>query len=224
MGRPPGWTTAATGRPPMWSPGRPSPRREVERRFWKKIAEGLASEDAALACGVSGPVGSRWFREAGGMSPLSLSAPTQRFLSFAEREEIALLHAQKLGVREIAKQLGRSPSTISRELRRNAATRGGHLTYRASVAQWKAERAAQRPKTAKLAGNDRLREYVQDRLAGLVTRPDGTAVPGPEVRWIGRRHGRRSHSSQEPHRTSRNAVETAPGRDLLHQTGSPDRR
>ena len=69
-------------------------------------------------------------------------------------------------MREIARRLGRSPSTISRELRRNAATRGGRLEYRASVAQWKAELLARRPKTAKLAANARLREYVQQRLAG----------------------------------------------------------
>src|SRR4029453_449142 len=62
MGRPPGWTTAVTGRPPMRSPGRPPVRREIERLFWTRIAEGLSSEDAALACGVSAPVGSRWFR------------------------------------------------------------------------------------------------------------------------------------------------------------------
>jgi hypothetical protein len=44
---------------------------------------------------------------------------------------------------------------------------------------------------AKLAANDALRQYVQDRLAGVIAAPDGTAVPGPDVRWIGRRHGRR---------------------------------
>jgi IS30 family transposase len=62
--------------------------------------------------------------------------------------------------------LGRSPSTISRELRRNVATRGGQLDYRASVAQWKSELMARRPKTAKLAANLRLGEYVQERVAG----------------------------------------------------------
>jgi IS30 family transposase len=77
-------------------------------------------------------------------------------------------------VREIARRIGRDPGTISRELRRNAATRGGKLEYRASVAQWKAEQAAKRPKTAKLVANPRLREYVQERLAGNVRRPDGT--------------------------------------------------
>ena len=74
---------------------------------------------------------------------------------------------------------GKVASTISRELRRNAATRGGKLEYRASVAQWKAELLARRPKTARLAANHRLREYVQRRLAGEVRRPDGTPVTGP---------------------------------------------
>ncbi|PZR67318.1 MAG: IS30 family transposase [Solirubrobacterales bacterium] len=124
--------------------------------------------------------------------PTVTQAPLSgRYLSFAEREEIALLRAQKLGVREIARRVGRSPSTISRELRRNAGTRSGSLTYRASTAQWHADRRAQRPKPAKLAANPELRRYVQDRLSGAVQRPDGTAVAGPEVRWVGRRHGRR---------------------------------
>jgi Helix-turn-helix domain len=118
----------------MRSPGRPPvSRREIQQRFWRKIAEGLSSEDAAVACGVSTPVGTRWFREAGGMPPISLAPPSGRYLSVAEREEIALLRAQRCGVRAIARRLGRSPSTVSRELRRNAATRGGRLDYRAST-------------------------------------------------------------------------------------------
>jgi Helix-turn-helix domain len=57
-------------------------------------------------------------------------------------------------VRQIARRLGRDPSTISRELRRNAATRGGRLDYRASVAHLKAELMARRPKTAKLVAKN----------------------------------------------------------------------
>jgi IS30 family transposase len=76
-------------------------------------------------------------------------------------------------LREIARRLGRSPSTISRELRRNAATRSGYLQYRATTAQWHADRRGRRPKLAKLAVNDALRRYVQDRLAGTVTSTDG---------------------------------------------------
>jgi IS30 family transposase len=192
MGRPRGWAATQTGRVPMQSPGRPGVnQREARQAFWRLIADGMSSEDAASACGVSQPVGTRWFRDAGGMPPISLVPCSGRYLSFAEREELALLRAQRLGVREIARRLGRSPSTISRELRRNAATRGGTLEYRATVAQWKAERAARRPKPARLAEHDRLRQYVQDRLAGTIKHPDGTKVPGPDVRWVGRRHGRR---------------------------------
>ncbi len=94
-------------------------------------------------------------------------------------------------MREIGRRLGRSGSTISRELRRNAATRSGGLEYRATTAQWHAERAARRPKPAKLATNAALRSYVQDRLAGAISAPSGAAVPGPAVPWKGRRHGQR---------------------------------
>ena len=87
--------------------------------------------------------------------------------------------------------VGRSPSTISRELRRNAATRSGSFAYRATTAQWLADLRAKRPKVAKLATNDALRDYVQERLAGMVSAPDGRAIRGPTVPWVGRRHGRR---------------------------------
>jgi IS30 family transposase len=114
-----------------------------------------------------------------------------RYLSFAEREEIALLRVQGLSRHEIGRRLGRSASTISRELRRNAATRSGGLEYRATTAQWHAERSGRRPKVAKLALNPALRIYVEERLAGIVAAPSGLAVPGPAVPWNGRRHGRR---------------------------------
>ena len=156
----------------MWSPGRPSTARREDRvRFWEAIARGVSTEDAAAVAGVSSAVGARWFRQAGGMPSVSMQPTTNRFLSFAEREEIAILVEQKLGVREIARRVHRSPSTISRELRRNASTRAYGAPYRASTAQWHAERRASRPKVSKLAANDRLREYVQDRLAGAIARP-----------------------------------------------------
>ncbi len=176
----------------MWSPGRPSTARREDRvRFWEAIARGLSTEEAAVETGLSPAVGSRWFRQAGGMPHIKLVPVSSRYLSFSEREEIAILHAQKLGVREMARRVGRSPSTISRELRRNASTRSHTVTYRATTAQWHAERRASRPKVSKLATNDALREYVQDRLAGAITRPDGELVAGPDVRFNGRRHGRR---------------------------------
>jgi IS30 family transposase len=176
----------------MKSPGAPSLRRDVERAFWREIATGLTSEEAAVAVGASQAAGSRWFRERGGMPSLTLAPLSGRYLSFTEREDIALRRVQGAGIREIARELRRNPSTISRELRRNAATRGGKLDYRASVAQWKAELLAQRPKPAKLADNDGLRAYVQERLAGRVRDQHGVEVAGPQARaWIGRNVGRR---------------------------------
>lgn len=185
-----------SGRPPLLSPGRPPVAgRDERRRFWAAIASGLASEEAAVAAGVPQAIGTRWFRKAGGMPPAifgrSAKPLSGRYLSLAEREELAILHAQGAGVRAIARQMWRSASTISRELRRNAATRSGGLDYRATTAQWHADRAARRPKPVKLAVNVALRRYVQDRLAGVVVTPKGTAITGPSVSWKGRRHGPR---------------------------------
>ena len=123
------------------------------------------------------------------MPPSDFRPHSGRYLSFFEREEIAICRACGYGVREIARHLGRSPPAISRELRRNAGTRGGTLVYRAVIAQWHRDRRAARPKTARLASNQRLREYVQDRLAGVIHAPGGTVVAAP--RWNGRNKARR---------------------------------
>ena len=180
------WAADRALRPAMRSPGRPEPSRVVQRAFWRSIASGMTTPEASETVGASWPVGTRWFRHAGGMTPLSLDEPTSRYLSFVEREEIALLRAQQVGVREIARRIGRSPGTVSRELRRNSATRSGRQEYRALVAQWKAQQAAKRPKIAKLVRNDTLREYVQERIEGSVRRPDGSIVAGPETpAWKG---------------------------------------
>ena len=159
MARPVGWATTVTGRPAMRSPGRPPAGGRGEKRaFWSLISQGVTSEEAAARVGVSPVVGTRWFREGGGMPNVSLSEPVGRYLSLDEREEIALLRAENFGVCEIARLLGRAPSTISRELRRNAATRGGVVRYRATTAQWHADQRALRPKVAKLVRSTRLHE------------------------------------------------------------------
>ncbi len=191
------------GRPPVW-------QRENLCRFWRAVAKGLSREDAAVEAGVSAPVGTRWFRSSGGMPPTHLAPsaplPKNRSLSFAEREEIALECARGTGVRAIARKLKRSPSTISREVRRNSATRGGDFDYRAINAQWHADRAAKRPKASKLTLNPALRDYVQDRLSGLIATPDGIAHHGPVVVWKGRRavhrQSRRWSSAWSPEQIS----------------------
>lgn len=187
----------------MRSPGRWGFPRRVEREFWLRIGQGLPTAKAAEAVGVSEVIGGRWFREGGGMPPMTLAEPTGRYLSFVEREEIAILRALGHGPREIGRRIGRDASTISRELRRNAATRSTNPGYRATTAQWKSEIAAKRPKQAKLVTNPRLREYVQDRLAGNVRRPDGTPVAGPRTPpWKGlnkpRRQDRRWSTAWSP--------------------------
>lgn len=94
-------------------------------------------------------------------------------------------------VGKIADRLGRDVSTISPEIRRNAAALSSGFVYRATTAQWHAKRSARRPNVAKLAVNATLGSYVQDRLAGIIVSPSGKAVHGPTVAWNGRRHGRR---------------------------------
>ena len=199
-------------RGPLLSPGRPPVAgRDERRRFWAAIAAGMASEVAAIGAGVPQAVGTRWFRKAGGMPPAMFARSAKplsgRYLSFAEREEIALLRVQGTTMQEVARQLGRAASTISRELRRNAATRSGGLEYRATTAQWHAERAARRPKQAKLARSAALRTYVEERLAGVVVAPSGDPVPGPVVSWkvVGMDHGR-SGGGQTPGARSRSPV------------------
>ena len=95
------------------------------------------------------------------MPDVSLHEPTGRFLSPAEREEIALLTAQDVSARRIARVLGRSASTVSRELARNRATDG---RYKPLVAQAAAEARARRPKESRIAADPRLRAWLEDKL------------------------------------------------------------
>ena len=135
---------------------------EVRRRFWQGIRAGLSLEEAAAGAGASRSWALGVFNEAGGVNPVPVAEPVGRYLSFAEREELMRLDAAGLGVRAIARTLGRDPATISRDLRRSSGTRG----YRASVAQAKAEqgRRQPRPRAVRLATNLGLRREVQARL------------------------------------------------------------
>ncbi len=214
MGRKSGWMVATAGRPAVRkenrqkavrnyrgqipSPGAPTVAwREDRVRFWAGIARGAKTEDAGVEAGVSSPVAYRWFRHAGGVNPCLPPTVTGRYLSFSEREDIAMWHANDIGVREIGRRLKRHPSTISRELRRNASSRAYPPVYKASTAQWHAERRARRPKIARMAENEQLRDYVQERLAGQVKAPDGRAAGPPGPKWIGK---------NKPHRADRRWV------------------
>ena len=141
--------------------GRPRVRRGLEREFWSQVRWCGSWESAGSAVGASRKLVRRWVAESGGVKP-RLSEPTRR-LSYRERCRIeALLDAGWTQAR-IARDLGRDPGTISRELHRNATVRAGG-SYGAENAQAKADQAARRPKEAKLATNLRLRREVQDRL------------------------------------------------------------
>jgi hypothetical protein len=105
------------GRVPLPSPSRPPVAGREERgRFWAEIAAGLSSEDAAAAANVPQAIGARWFRSADGMPPAMFGPSAKplsgRYLSFAEREEVALLRAQGRSMQEVARRIGRAASTI----------------------------------------------------------------------------------------------------------------
>jgi len=146
--------------------GRPAIPVAVQREFWAQVRSGMVVAEAAASVGVSITVAWRWFRHVGGVMPESFPAGKvpigARRLSFQEREEISCRRAAGEGVRAIARELGRAPSTVSRELSRGTVRRKSG--YRASVAQALADQRAQRPKARMLALDDRLHEHVQNRL------------------------------------------------------------
>jgi transposase, IS30 family len=122
------------------------------------------------------------------MSPLELSEPSGRYLSLAEREEIAVGLAVGRSLRSIAGELGRSPSTVSREIRRNRELHWPRR-YRATLAQARAEETARRPKQAKLAGCAGLRCEVQERLRRRwspeqISRRLREDFPGDPEMWV----------------------------------------
>jgi len=129
--------------------------------FWAALQAGEFLTDAAAVVGTHRWRGLRWLREAGGVRPRRGRDLKGRSLTYAEREQIALGRAAGESIRAIAARLGRSPSTVSRELRRNA---GGNGAYRATVAHALAYGRASRPKPAKLRTNLVLRKHVEHDL------------------------------------------------------------
>jgi IS30 family transposase len=149
--------------------GRPGLPNQVRREFWQQIRTGLPIFKAAQAAGVPMTTAQDWYRHSGGVNPYPVKPVSGRYLSFLEREEIALGLAAGRSQADIARRLGRCPSTISREIKRNSTSvkshraRAGHL-YRASFAQSVADQSARRPKASKVEGCPRLRTQIQ---AGL---------------------------------------------------------
>jgi hypothetical protein len=116
---------------------------------------------AAAEAGTYRVKGARWLRAEGGVRPRRGRDLKGRCLTFSEREEVALARAGGESMRAIARRLGRGPSTISRELQRNASGAG---CYRATTAHALAYERAGRPKPAKLATNLVLRRKVEEDL------------------------------------------------------------
>jgi IS30 family transposase len=134
---------------------------EVREPFWVAWSRGVVIHEAAALAGVSHGAASNWVRAAGGIRPRRPVSPSGRFLSHAEREEIALGLAAGVSRAQIARQLGRDRSTIGREITRNRAS-NGH--YRALRADRVAAARRGRPKPAKLAVHAELRAWVQRDL------------------------------------------------------------
>jgi transposase, IS30 family len=135
---------------------------EVYQVFWSGMADGEFITDAAAAAGSYRKQGARWLAEAGGVRPRRGRDLKGRCLTLDEREEVALARARGESMRDIARALGRAPSTISRELSRNT---DGQGRYRATSAHALAYQRASRPKPAKLATNHQLRAKVEADLA-----------------------------------------------------------
>jgi transposase, IS30 family len=158
------------------------PKRQEKAQFWELIRAGVDRAEAERRAGVPGTSARRWFRQAGGVLPPHVPELSSSWrLSMSEREEVLVGVERGESIRQIAQRLGRAPSTVMRELRRNmwhqlyrsrsrlqASPVGSPRTqpwnYRPSEAHERAQRLAARPKTAKLATNAALRELVQAKL------------------------------------------------------------
>jgi len=180
-------------------------RRDLKREFWLLVRAGVLRDEAATALGLNHATGERWFSQAGGVIPAYVRARSSgRYLSLGEREEIFAGVERGNSIRFIAQGLGRAPSTVQRELRRNMRHRyrtQGLLRrhsglkrrlpwdYRPSLAQQRADLLATRPKPAKLATNRRLRELVQAKLKEQLS-PEQIAAqlrrefPGQLEMWV----------------------------------------
>jgi IS30 family transposase len=156
---------------------------EVVQPFWAALQAGEFIADAAVAAGTYRKQGTRWVATCGGARPRRGRTLKGRCVSFAEREEIALAHPRGEKQCAIARRLGRSPSTVSRELKRHADRDGG---CRATTAHARAFERASRPNPAKLATNPRLRQIVQGRsAAALLARADRRSAAPPVPRRPG---------------------------------------
>jgi len=148
----------------MSRPGRKR-QLEVEARYWQLLVAGVGTVEACRLVGIGRKTGYRWRAEHGGVPPdrLDEAQRSSRYLSRLERQRIAALRVQRLGVREIARRLDRSASTISRELRRNLRPHDREI-YDGDLAHARARQRAGRCRVSRLTVDGELRSVVQDKL------------------------------------------------------------
>jgi IS30 family transposase len=154
------------------------PQVEKREQFARLIAQGYNNSEACRIVGINRRTGKRWRhgRAIVTRDGRKLHYPpvvtrgkvagreiSDRYLSEDERVRIADLRKAGAGVRAIAERLARSPSTISRELRRNRDPDSGQ--YRPFAAHKLAAQRRTRPRAGKIAGDEVLRQFVQERLA-----------------------------------------------------------
>lgn len=142
-------------------------RRVSRVAFWRAVSEGSSVDVAASSAGAATNTGRRWMREAGGVIPRHLLDDVSlRYLTPVERAVIMVARRGGKSVREIARMLDRSPSTVSRELARNRVSAGKQYlrAYDARSAQLRAESRLARPQPSKLSLDPFLHDYVQTRL------------------------------------------------------------
>jgi transposase, IS30 family len=162
----------------------------VEDAYWQLIMAGVGTVEACQRIGITRKTGYRWRAERGGLPPLRVVEEERgpRYLSLLERRRIATLRRIGLAVRAIAHELGRSPSTVSRELRRNRLPHdvGG---YDGDLAHHWARERARRPRVGWLVTwryrawcRPKLElEWSPEQIAAWLRRPTPTGVPGISV-------------------------------------------
>lgn len=169
-------------------------RLDVESEYWLLLAADVGTVEACKRLGIGRKTGYRWRAENGGLPPAALreGVRSQRYLSLLERQRIATLRRDGLGVREIARQLGRSPSTVCRELARNTAAHD--RDYDGDLAHARAGERLRRPRRGRLLGGLELRALVEAKLE-LEWSPEQIAAwlritfPGrPDWHVVGGRH------------------------------------
>ena len=176
----------------MFVAGPPKVTRELVRVFWRARMAGATVAAAGAAAGVSETCGLGWIAQSGGMIP-DLGESSGRYLSLAERGQIAVGWQLGMTKAAIVRMIDRHPGTVGRELRPNRTVRypkpaprpdglkhrpgarpgtnrgrdrpqHERLRYQSGTAHYKAEQRARRPEPGKLAANPELRAQVQARL------------------------------------------------------------